>query len=79
MRKDFNEHVRGAVRAEMGRRGVSGYELARRTKQSNQVIYRRLSGYVGFSLSDVELIAAALDVPLSTLIPEVAVPNGDAA
>lgn len=63
------ERIRSAINAEITQRGVSQRELARQLGWSQQYIWRRLAGRYEISPSDVEQIAAALGVPVSTLIP----------
>lgn len=62
-------NVAAAVRAELARRRVSGSELARRLEVSQAYVWRRLSGEVELSFSDLEQIANAIDSPIDDLLP----------
>lgn len=64
--QDFNEIVRGNIKAELGRRDMSQRELARRLKTSPNKIHNRLNGTTKLSAADVDAIARELDVPVST-------------
>lgn len=57
------------IRVAMTRRRVSGRELARRLGVSQPWVSYRLTGETPITLADVEKIAAALDVPVSVLLP----------
>ena len=49
--------------------GISQRELARRLDWTQPKIQRRLSGVQAITVGEMEQIAAALGVPVSTLIP----------
>lgn len=53
----------------MGRKRVSGSELARRMGRSQAWVSRRIVGAVALDWDDMDQIAKALDVPLSDLLP----------
>lgn len=60
------------VRAEMARKGISQETLAAAVKIDQGGLSRRLRGLRSFSIDEVTAVAAHLDVPLSTLVPELA-------
>lgn len=60
------------VRAEMARQRISGVQLAERLGRSQAYLARRLMGDVSFDLSDLEAIAAELDVDVWQFLPAVA-------
>ena len=53
----------------LARRRVSGRELARRLDVSSPWVSYRLTGNQEIGLDDLERIAAALDVPVTDLLP----------
>lgn len=55
----------------MGRNRVSAMELARRMGKTDDWVGRRRNGDVAISMSELELFAAALDMPLSYFLPDV--------
>lgn len=57
------------IRAMLGRKRVTGRELARRLDVSSPWVSQRLTGHTEIGLNDLELIAAALDVEVSDLLP----------
>lgn len=57
------------IRSVMGRKRVSGSELARRMERSQPWVSRRISGAVALDWDDMESIAKALDVPIGDLLP----------
>ncbi len=65
----LREAVAEAVRVEMARRRTSQRALAETTGLSQSYIGRRLVAEMPFTTDDLALIATALDVPLSSLIP----------
>lgn len=60
--------ITGAVRAEMGRQRVSATELGRRIGMHVRSCRRRLADDVPFSGAELEAIAAALGVSVTTFI-----------
>lgn len=57
------------VRAWLGRRRMSGAELARRMGKSQTWIARRLDGRQAFDVDDLDHVANVLDVQVSDLLP----------
>lgn len=53
----------------MGRYRVSAMELARRMGKSDDWVGRRRNGDTAISTDEVELFAAALNLPLSYFLP----------
>lgn len=58
-----------AVRVELARRRWSQRTLAAATGLSQSYIGRRMTGEMPWTTDDLALIASALDVPLSALLP----------
>ena len=56
------------VRAEMARTGLSQTALAERISLSQTALSRRLSGGMPFDVRELDEIANALDVSLTTLV-----------
>jgi transcriptional regulator with XRE-family HTH domain len=65
----LSERVAEEIRAMLGRKRVTGREVARRLKVSSPWISQRLTGHTEISLNDLERIAAALDVEVAELLP----------
>jgi len=67
----LSELVAGNVRAELARRGMSLRAFTRQLDVPEHWAVRRLSASrsVSLTLEDVDLIAGALDLPLSELLP----------
>lgn len=59
--------VAGEVRAELGRKRLSGRELARRTGKNQAYWGRRIAGAVAFDVDDLVTVAEFLDVPVTDL------------
>ena len=57
------------IRAAIAGADVTQEELAERVGKSQQWVSRRITGTVPADASDIELIAAALDVPVAQLLP----------
>lgn len=57
------------IRVLLARRNMSAAELARQTGIKQSYISRRMTGETPFDLDDLELIAAALEVPVVALLP----------
>ncbi|WP_256251081.1 helix-turn-helix domain-containing protein [Mycobacterium malmoense] len=66
--KTTDHRVAANVRAEMARRLHTQTSLAKEIGWTQQSLSRRLSGHVPFTVSELERIAAALDVNVSELI-----------
>jgi len=66
---DLTSHVRGEVRAAMARRGISQQALADATGFTQSYLARRLVGRVPFDVADLDRLASALGVPVSTFMP----------
>jgi transcriptional regulator with XRE-family HTH domain len=66
---DLPTHVRGEIRAQLARQGVTRFQLAARMDVSADWISRRLAGTVGATLEDVQKIADGLGVDVRTLFP----------
>jgi transcriptional regulator with XRE-family HTH domain len=60
--------VASEVRAEMARQRMSQSALARLLREGQPWVNRRVNADVAMDLDDVERIARALDVPLSTFL-----------
>lgn len=58
----------GAVKAELGRRGVSGVALTDVLDLGRNAIYERLRGKKAFTTTDLIKICQYLDISLETLI-----------
>ena len=63
-----NNPLPSAIRAELGRQNVSQSELARRIGRSQPWIWNRLNGQTELTVKDVQQIALALGVPISTFL-----------
>jgi transcriptional regulator with XRE-family HTH domain len=66
---DLPTHVRGEIRAQLARMGVTRFQLAARMDVSADWISRRLAGSVGATLEDVQKIADGLGIDVRTLLP----------
>jgi transcriptional regulator with XRE-family HTH domain len=64
----FNESVAAEIRRQLVSAGRSQSDLAALLGWSQPYLTRRMTSRVAFSLSDVEQIATALDVPRSQLL-----------
>lgn len=58
------------VRAEMARKGLSQAALAAELGMSQSMLSYRLAGRVALDVEELARIAAVLEVPVSTLMPE---------
>lgn len=70
MRQSLTERVALAIRVEMVRRGMKTSALAARIDESYLWLQRRLTGQTPFYLEDVQRIADALEIPLTSLVGE---------
>lgn len=66
---NFNDRVAGEVRAAAARRRMSGTQLARLIGVSQVAMSRRLNGRMAFRVDELAILAEALDVPISDLLP----------
>ena len=66
---ETRQAVAEEIRAVMGRKRISGSELARRLDRSQPWVSRRISGAVALDWDDMDRIAQALDVAISDLLP----------
>lgn len=71
-RASLNEAIAAEIRAELGRRGMSQAQLAIRIGWTKETLARRLRSFTerGFSISELEQIAEALDITVIDLIAE---------
>ena len=60
--------IAAEIRSAMGRRHISGAQLARATDRSQSYMSKRLRAEVSFTANDVEDICEALDVNLEALL-----------
>jgi DNA-binding Xre family transcriptional regulator len=65
----LNAYVAGEVRAMMGRKRVTGRQLAQQLNVSHMWISYRLTETTPIQLDDLERIADALDVEVAELLP----------
>lgn len=65
----LEELTRSAISAELTQRGMSQRALARQLGWSQQYLRNRLIGRYALTTTDLEKIAAALDVPVTTFLP----------
>jgi transcriptional regulator with XRE-family HTH domain len=65
----YREAVAGAVRSAMSELGITQQNLADATGLKQQYISRRVTGETAFDVEDLALIAAALGVPVASLMP----------
>lgn len=64
--------VASNVRAEMGRTRTAQAVIAKKMGRTQQFVSRRLTGQTPFTLEEIAEIAAILDVPVATLLGEIA-------
>lgn len=64
----LSQSVTREIRAEMARQYLSGQQLADKLRWQPKYLSRRLTGAVSLSLDDLEEIAAALGVPVWSLL-----------
>jgi DNA-binding Xre family transcriptional regulator len=65
----LNERVAEEIRVMLARRNISAAELARRTGITQRSMSRRITGEKAIDLLDLEKIARALEVEVTTLLP----------
>jgi transcriptional regulator with XRE-family HTH domain len=58
------------VRAEMARAGVTQVQLGAHLGMAQSAISKRLKGDTPWRVDELQRVAAYLDIPLSTLLPE---------
>jgi len=75
MALSYNESVTAEIRAELGRRRLSGRQLAAALGWSANYLSRRMTGAVPWSTHEIEDIALALGVSLAELVS----PNSQAS
>lgn len=68
----LNDLVASEIRAWMGRRRLTGRQLALAVDASQTWMATRLRGETEISLNDLERIAQALDVQVAALLPQAA-------
>ena len=73
----LTERVAAEIRAELGRQGKTGLQLAESLGVSRSWVSYRLTGQQAIDMDDVEAIATALDVPLAQLLPVTVAPLPD--
>lgn len=66
----LREAIAEAVRVELARRRMTQRALADATGMSQSYIGRRLTGEMPFTTDDLVLVAAALQLPVSSLLPQ---------
>ncbi|WP_165692431.1 helix-turn-helix transcriptional regulator [Mycobacteroides abscessus] len=71
----MQSHVADNVRAEAARRGKNQGDLAQLLGISRQGVSQRLLGRIEFRVGELQAIAAFLNVPIATLVPDQAVPS----
>lgn len=65
---DFGLQVAQAIRAEMGRRRISGREMARTLGRGETYVRERVSDEKEWALSDIEKICQAWDITPAELL-----------
>jgi DNA-binding Xre family transcriptional regulator len=65
------------IRVLLARKRISAAELARRTGIKQSTMSRRMTGETAFDMDDLELIADALDVEVTDLMPKQVRAGGD--
>jgi transcriptional regulator with XRE-family HTH domain len=70
-----SERVGRRVRAELYEHGTSANAMAAKIGMSQSAMSARISGVVDFRISELEAIAAELDVPITQLLPPVTDPD----
>jgi transcriptional regulator with XRE-family HTH domain len=69
MAESLTDRVAAEVRAEMARRRMTQRQLAEIMGISQPQVMQRLTGKLGFRLSELEHLAKALDVPVARFLP----------
>lgn len=73
----LREHVAEEIRVLLARKRISAAELARRTGIKQSTMSRRMTGETAFDMDDLELIAEALEVEVTDLMPKRVTAGGD--
>ena len=66
----YSDLVVTEIRAELGRRRITGRELSTRLGKPQAWASRRLTGTVVLTVDDLSRIAAAIDIPVHSLLPQ---------
>ena len=61
----FDQILRGEIKAEMARQDVTQRELSQRLGWQQSALSRRLAGKLDLTITELEQIAAALEVPVT--------------
>ena len=67
MQSQLTESVSAEIEAEMIRQSISQRQLARRVGWAQSQLWKRLRGHVDYRTGELELIAAALGIPVEQL------------
>lgn len=70
MEPSIAERAISAVREQATARGISQQEIANLLQLHKSQITRRMNGDIEFSLTELGVLAAAWDIPLSRLLPD---------
>lgn len=70
MRESLSDRVRLSLRVELARRNWNATQLAERVGVSDMWVSRRMRGLTDFTVSDLDRVADALDVPVEVLLGE---------
>lgn len=65
---ELGRRIATTIRVALAERNISRAELARRTGMDDSYLHRRMTGRPVFDADDLANIAAALDVPISSLL-----------
>lgn len=68
--RNLTQRVAREVRAEMARQGLSSAFVASRIEMGLNTFYRSCRGERSFQISELELLARVLNVPVITLLRE---------
>lgn len=68
MQQTLGARVRGEIRAELARQGVTQESLAAGTDMSTSALHRRLSGQTELTIGEAEVIAEALGLNVVELV-----------
>lgn len=69
MQSTLSAEVTAAIRAELGRQNRNQSDLARAMHKPQQWVNSRLNDKRKLSVDDLDGIAAALDIPMASLLP----------
>lgn len=73
----LREHVAEEIRVLLARRKMSATQLARLTGLKQSSLSRRMTGETAFDMDDLELIADALGITVTDLMPQQANASAD--